>query len=218
MIEAFEDDDFLPISGLQHLVFCKRQCALIHVDRIWHDNELTVEGSIVHERAHAPSVVRAGKTAFGLRLRTDRLRLVGQADAVEFVPDAAGSTSPVPYPVEYKRGRTGERLADRVQLCAQAIALEEMIGVDVRKGALYYHASKRRDEVFFDDDLRNETERLARQFHELVHQRRLPPGIRRPKCRRCSLLDVCQPSVDTDLKPASYCESLFDSLSKRWGR
>lgn len=215
MTGAFEDDDYLPISGLQHLAFCERQCALIHVDQIWRDNALTVEGDIVHERAHVPGVARGGQAVYALRLRTDRLRLVGQADVVEFVQDTKQSNIFVPFPIEYKRGRMSARMGDRVQLCAQAMALEEMMGVTVRKGALYYHASKRRAEVVFEADLRNETDRLARDFHELVQRRRLPPGIRRPKCGSCSLVDVCQPSLDTDPKPASYCKGLFDSLSRR---
>lgn len=212
---AFEDDDYLPLSGLQHLLYCERQCALIHVERLWRENLPTAEGKLAHERAHEPGASEGGSVMRGLRLRSDRLRLVGQADVVEFPRDQCMPGRSAPFPVEYKRGRAQCRDADRVQLCAQAMALEDMMNVPVPAGALYYRSSRKRVEVSFDDLLRTLTERTAARFHAIVKNSELPRSALEPKCRQCSLVDVCQP-VDRRLPQASgYLVSLFASLDKQ---
>lgn len=193
-----ETDDFLPLSGLQHLAFCERQCALIHVEGVWEENRLTVEGRHLHERVdEAGDEVRDGvRVARGLSLRSDRLRLVGKADVVEFRPEG-------PFPVEYKRGARKKWLHDEIQLCAQALCIEEMMGVPVSRGAIYYGASKKRREVEIDDALRRETEEVAARFHRLVAAGRSPPAVLLPKCRSCSLVDACMPSVSGGSRSAA---------------
>jgi CRISPR-associated exonuclease Cas4 len=207
-----EDDDYLPLSGLQHLVFCERQCALIHVERIWEENRLTTEGALLHAAAHAPGLeARPGvRLARGVLLRSEKLRVVGRADVVEFHQRACARDDWIAFPVEYKRGRRTSRLADRVQLCAQAMALEEMLGAPVVAGALYYGASRRRQVVDLTDDLRATTVAAARRFHEMVRAREVPRAVEQPKCRSCSLRSVCMPAV-TGRPPdiSTYLRSAF---------
>lgn len=193
-----EADDFLPLSALQHLLFCERQAALIHIERVWREDGATAEGRVFHERADLPGgEVRCGvRTQRAVPLRSVRLRLHGRADVVEYHRDEANSSAPWrPFPVEYKRGRTKELLADRVQLCAQALCLEEMHGLSVARGALYYGASHRRLEVPLDEELRRATEVAARRLHELFGARLVPRAELGPKCRRCSLEPICLPAV-----------------------
>jgi len=203
----FTEDDLLPLSGLQHLMFCERQWGLIHIEQEWAENRLTVEGRILHERVHdAGTEARVDViTARGLALRSFRLGVSGQADAVEFhrveggPPAGAGLPGREgwwrPYPVEYKRGRPKGSACDEVQLCAQAICLEEMLGVAVQEGALFYGANRRRKEVELSAGLRAQTERLASRMHELYRAGVTPGPESGPKCERCSLSGVCLPGA-----------------------
>lgn len=203
---VFTEDDLLPISALQHLVFCERQCALIHLERLWADSPLTVEGSDMHARVHdedASEVRGDVRIARGIALRSFRLGLVGQADVVEFhrakagagvsLPNASGAW--LPFPVEYKRGRPKRDLADRVQLCAQALCLEEMFGTRLQAGALFYGTSRRRLPVAFDEALRKFTQESTQRLHVLLAQRVTPRARREPKCKRCSLIGLCMPDA-----------------------
>jgi CRISPR-associated exonuclease Cas4 len=211
------EDDFLPLSGLQHLLFCERQAALIHLERIWVDNALTVEGTQLHERADGGEDESRGdlRIVRGLPLRSARLGLAGKADVVELRRLGAGeagdgAAAPLPgipglwraFPIEYKRGRPKSHRADEVQLCAQGICLEEMLAVEVPAGALFYGQPRRRMEVLFDDGLRQLTAAAAARLHELVERGVTPPPVREPKCDSCSLLDVCLPGA-----PASSARS-----------
>jgi CRISPR-associated exonuclease Cas4 len=202
--EASEDDDLVPISALQHFAFCERQCALIHVERIWAENELTADGRIAHERADLPGLSDRGRVARSVHLRSDRLGLAGRADVVEFLPPSVPGHPEVPFPIEYKRGRMTDRLPDRLQLCAQAIALEEMTGVAVPRGALFYHASRRRVVVEFGAELRTETELVASRVRAMLTRGAVPKATLQPKCRRCSLREACQPSPADSASPARY--------------
>jgi CRISPR-associated exonuclease Cas4 len=192
-----EDDEFLPLSGLQHLLFCERQCALIHVEQIWAENALTTQGNLLHERVDLPALEqRPGvRIERAVPLRSDRLRLIGKADVVEFhaVPGQGGRWQP--FPVEYKRGRRRKWLHDEVQVCAQAMCLEEMVGEPVPRGALYYAASKRRRDVLLDDALRSDTIAAAARYHDLVVRRHTPPARLLPKCGSCSLREFCLPEL-----------------------
>jgi len=191
----YAEDELLPLSGLQHLVFCERQWGLIHIEQQWEENRLTAEGRVLHERAHEggtetrPGVV----TARGLHLRSFRLGLTGQADVVEFETDGTGRPGGVPHLVEYKRGRPKADGCDEVQLCAQALCLEEMLKVAIGGGALFYGTTRRRKEVVFDAGLRTRTEALARRMHELFAARATPGALYAKKCDRCSLYDRCLP-------------------------
>ena len=186
----YSDEDLIPLSALQHFLFCERQCALIHVEQQWAENLFTAEGKIVHTRAHSGSRESraAGTTEFGVPIRSLALGLSGKTDAVEFGAD--GST----LVVEYKRGRPKAGNADQVQLCAQAMCLEEMRGESIREGALYYGKTRRRMAVIFDDALREATRLAAEKVHALIEGGLTPLPVYLPaKCPRCSLLRICMP-------------------------
>lgn len=199
----YAEDDLLPLSGLQHLMFCERQWGLIHIEQIWEENRLTAEGRVLHERAHsAGSESRVNiRTARGLRLHSLRLGLVGQADVVEFHRDVEGITLPEvvgswrPFPVEYKRGRPKSDACDEVQLCAQTLCLEEMFNCRIAEGALFYGEPRRRHAVVFDDALRARTEVLAARMHELYRAGSTPIAAYQPKCDGCSLIGRCMPRM-----------------------
>lgn len=200
---VYDEDDLLPLSALQHLAFCARQCALIHIEGAWDENRLTALGRVLHERTHGGrGDMRDGVvTTRSLLLRSLRLGLAGMADVVEFHPvDQGGIALPSrsglwqPFPVEYKRGMPKLDHCDEVQLCAQALCLEEMLQIPIEEGALYYGEPKRRTPVSFSSELRDETERLAGQLHELIRQGLTPPAVREAKCRSCSLVELCLPA------------------------
>lgn len=199
----YNEDDLLPLSGLQHLMFCERQWGLIHIEQQWEENRLTAEGRVIHERAHdAGTESRPGiRTARGLRLRSLRLGLVGQADVVEFHRSEGGIILPGvaeawrPLPVEYKRGKPKQDACDEVQLCAQALCLEEMFSAEISNGALYYGEPRRRTEVLFGSELRAQTESLAARMHHLYASAKTPPPVYEPKCDKCSLIARCMPRL-----------------------
>ncbi len=199
----YDEDDLLPLSGLQHLLFCERQCALIHVEGVWAENALTVEGDLFHRSVDLPgSTERAGlRIARWLVVRSLTLGLTGRCDVVEF--PASGDGRGTPMPVEYKRGRRQRWRHDEVQLCAQGMALEEMLGLPVSSGALYYGKSRRRLAVAFDDALRTRTRVAAARFRELIDARLTPRAAPTPKCRSCSLRDSCQPGATASGDTAS---------------
>jgi CRISPR-associated exonuclease Cas4 len=212
----YSEDDLLPLSALQHLLFCERQCALIHVERLWVENRYTAEGRIMHERVHTAHPEWRGKVRieFGVPLRSLTLGLVGQADVVEYhkFDDSHGGFCKLrPYPVEYKRGRTKKENWDRVQLCAQAICLEEMIGVDVPRGALFYGKMRRRQDVLFDAGLREKTADTAKRLHALIDCQRTPAPEYAGKCERCSFLGVCLPKVlDKGKSAVDYLQTIIE--------
>ena len=210
-----EDDDLIPISALQHFAFCERQWALIHVERLWSENELTAEGRLVHERADLPGLSGSGRIARAVQLRSERLGLFGQADVVEFHPSGVRGTPDTPFPIEYKRGRRAQRQADQIQLCAQAIALEEMMRVDVPRGALFYYASRRRVIVEFEESLRRATERTAQKLRATLQSGTLPKAFLQPKCGRCSLREDCQPPKTSGDHSRGYLHDLLDSGGAR---
>lgn len=223
-----------PLSALQHLLFCERQCALIHNEQLWAENQLTAEGRVMHEKAHdGPDETRDGvRIVRGLRLRCERLGLHGVADVVEFhrmredrgsatIPDRPGGpptgsagvsppSIPPPakpqapllrraheaiIPVEYKRGKPKRDDSDRVQLCAQALCLEEMCDIVIPRGFLYYGRNRRRHTVEIAPDLRQVTESAAARLHALLDSGETPTAVREPKCNSCSLLDLCLPDA-----------------------
>lgn len=204
----YTERDLLPLSGLQHLVFCERQCALIHVEQAWTENRLTAEGRVLHEAVDTKGPENRGdvRIARGMRIRSLRLGIVGRADVVELhrwreadlpgviavpVPSIRGLWQPIP--VEYKRGEPKRSECDRVQVCAQAMCLEEMLRVEIAHGVLFYGKRRRRTTVVLTDKLREFTTSTALRFHELVRGARTPRVVRQPKCRNCSLFDVCLP-------------------------
>ena len=190
---TFAEADLVPLSALQHYMFCPRQCALIHVEQIWVESGSTAEGRILHERVDQSGAEkrRDVKRVFGLPIRCLRLGLVGKADVVEFHRQADGRW--MPYPVEHKRGRRKQEDWDRVQVCAQALCLEEMLGLSVPEGALFYGKEQRREVVAINDALRRETEEIAGAVHRMLAEGRTPPPEYAPKCDSCSLEGICLP-------------------------
>lgn len=222
----YPEDQLLPISALQHLLFCERQCALIHVERQWAENRFTVEGQHLHRKAHHGRDEWRGNVRIvrGLWIRSFRLGLVGQADVVELEPAPSavvgrsesrtgnlslrldGQDCP-PYvrvtPIEYKRGRPKKNDSDRVQLCAQALCLEEMLGVTIDAGDLFYGKRQRRTHVDFDEPLRTTTQAAAMRLHQMIASGETPPAVREKKCDTCSLFNLCLPEVTQTSRSAT---------------
>lgn len=189
------------LSALQHYAFCPRQCGLIHLEQAWEDNGDTALGRLLHETAHSGSSrMRDGvKVVTDLELRCVRLGLHGRTDVVEF-HRTGGAWQP--YPVEYKKGRPGHSSgADQVQLCGQAICLEEMLGTEISEGALFYGEARRRQAVSFDAALRARTEEVIRAVRMMFESGRTPAPARQPACVSCSLHNCCLPELYSE--PAS---------------
>lgn len=204
MSVIYTEDDYRMISELQHFAFCRRQWALIHIEQLWEDNLRTVEGEILHEKAHDPLYTekrRGVLTIRALAVHSSELGISGQCDIVEFYEDPKGITLSGrtgrwrPVPVEYKRGRSKEIDADRLQLCAQAICLEEMLCCDIPVGFLYYGETRKREEVFLADDLRQRVKEMLKEMHQYV-KRQYTPKVKPTKaCNACSLRNVCLPKL-----------------------
>jgi CRISPR-associated exonuclease Cas4 len=182
------EDGLIPLSALQHHLFCPRQCALIHVEGLWAENGATAEGRLLHEKVDTgkPETRPGLRVARGLSLRSLALGVTGKADAVEF-------RGQQPFPVEYKRGKPKPHRADEVQLCAQAICLEEMFAVPVPEGALFYGTTRRRVLVAFHQELRSRTARVAAEARANITAMRTPPPVPHPGCSACSMRDLCHP-------------------------
>ncbi len=208
--------DFIPISALQHYAFCERQCALIHIEQVWAENILTTQGKLLHEKVDTGQSEQRKDLfiARSLRIRSNSLGLSGIADVVEFFRSQQGVSLSgreglwQPCPIEYKRGQKKSTNIDRIQLCAQVICLEEMFGLTISKGALYYAQPNRREWVQMNDAIRTETATVAKYVHELIHSGRTPLPIFEKKCRNCSLMDLCQPNSDSN-RADHYFKSLF---------
>lgn len=192
---SYSEDDLMPISALQHLLFCPRQCALIHIEQAWSENLFTAQGRILHEKVHSETAERRKdiRVEYGMPLRSLRLGLVGKADVVEFhrAPDGGWRS----FPVEYKRGRKKPDNRDNVQLCAQALCLEEMLGAAIPRGAIYYGKERHRTDVEFDEALRRETEETAGRLRRLIDSGKTPPPVYEEKCDTCSLSGICLPKT-----------------------
>jgi len=209
MENNYADEELLPLSGIQHFAFCERQWGLIHLEQQWQENLRTAEGRIMHENVHDPEYKdsRVGViSARSLPLKSYSLGLVGMADLVEFVPlpydsTAEGVSIPgrrakfQPVPVEYKRGKPKKDDRDAVQLCAQAMCLEEMMGVRVEYGYLFHGQTQHRINVVFDKMLRLRVLDLANKMHESLVLGKTPLPRKGVKCRMCSMEDICLPKM-----------------------
>jgi CRISPR-associated exonuclease Cas4 len=188
--KEWDESELVMISALEHYSYCPRQCALIHVDQTFDENLHTLRGRAVHERVDEPETEQQEGVRIerALQLWSKRLGLIGKADVVEF----HGQT---PYPVEYKHGPRREHAHDDLQLCAQAMCLEEMTGKEVPRGAIFHHSSRRRREVIFGESLRNHVEEAVAAIREMLSARVLPPPVNDNRCDHCSLRESCMPSV-----------------------
>jgi CRISPR-associated exonuclease Cas4 len=208
-LPTWPEDDLVLISALEHWSYCPRQCALIHLEQTYDENLFTLRGNRAHRRVHEEgSAVEHGVHAVrGMPLWSDRLGLRGKADVVEFVGPAGES----PYPVEHKVGRAKATHGhEALQLCAQALCLEEMLGVPVPAGAISYHGSKSRREIAFDAALRARTEAAITEVRAMLRGSRLPPAVDDARCPNCSLLDACLPALAANpVRLRGYQSMLF---------
>ncbi len=191
-LEAYWDESaIVPISALEHYAYCPRQCALIHIDQVFEENEYTVQGSSLHEQVDIPrTVAEEGLVSYSaLPVWSIRLGIIGCADLVLFYPDG------MPYPIEYKSGKKKVKYHDDIQLCAQAMCLEEMLNIPVPKGSIYYHSSRRRREVEFSPDLRALTEQTILEVRTMLQSGTIPPPVNDARCPNCSLISVCMPDL-----------------------
>ena len=196
----YTEDALLPLSALQHFCFCKRQCALIHIEQAWVENLYTAEGRILHERVDTggQSARRDVRVEYAVPLRSLRLGITGKADVVEFhrrIGPGKTKTEWQPFPVEYKRGKPKKNNYDRVQLCAQALCLEEMLDAEVPAGAVFYGKIRRRHDVMFDGALRRATVDAAEALHALFDSGITPKPVYMKKCETCSFIHVCLPKT-----------------------
>jgi CRISPR-associated exonuclease Cas4 len=194
---VYSEKEYLPLSALQHILFCRRQCALIHIEQLWEENLFTAQGRVMHERVDRGDQTGRGKIKieYGLPLKSARLGLTGKADVVEFNRTDSSIQKWAPFPVEYKRGKPKKDLSDKVQLCAQAICLEEMINIEIPSGALFYRKTRRRLEVAFDEELRHKTMEAAEQLHAMIKSGITPPPEYAKKCDTCSFFSFCMPKA-----------------------
>jgi len=213
----YAEEDCLPLSGIQHIAFCPRQYSLIHVEQQWEENIYTFEGRVMHDRVDDPFFFESRGVLLITRsvpLISYKLGLYGVADVVEFhqcqsngITLQGRSGRWLPYPVEYKRGKPKRDDRDQVQLCAQAMCLEEMLGVAVPEGALFYGKTKRRQVVELDQQLRRRVVELSKMIHELFEQGITPKPVKTQACDSCSLVDICLPKTADRKSVKSYLDN-----------
>ena len=195
------DEEPIMISALEHYSYCPRQCALIHQEQTFDENLYTLRGQVLHKQVDEPEgeVISGVRVERALPLWSHRLGLVGRADVVEFHGE-------VPYPVEYKHGPRRQKDHDDLQLCAQALCLEEMTGQPVSKGAIFHHSSRRRREVEFSSVLREQVKRSVYEVRQMLASEVLPPAVNDARCKHCSLQDSCLPAVVAEgARPQTAC-------------
>lgn len=215
---AFKEEDYLQLSGLQHFAFCRRQWALIHIEQQWAENLRTVDGSILHEKAHDGAArEKRGDLLItrNMSVHSSELGISGSCDVVEFLRSPEGISLRgqeglwQPYPVEYKRGSPKTTDADRLQLCAQAMCLEEMLCCDIPEAAIFYGEIRRREVIDLDESLRGRVRRHLEEMHELYRRSHTPKAKPGKSCNACSLKELCLPKL---VKRRSAQEYLFRSM------
>lgn len=220
MQREFSADDMLPLSGIQHFCFCRRQWALIQVENQWKDNLLTAEGKGMHERADDPffAEMRSGAVITrSVPVSSRRLGFSGICDVVEFQPSENGISMPQrsgtfrPVPIEYKHGIPKHDRSDEAQLCAQAICLEEMLSTVIQAGYLYYVKTRHRQEIVFDIDLRDFVFKMAAEMHAYFERGHTPKVKTSRACQSCSLKDICLPELlDETTSASSYIQQQIE--------
>lgn len=211
----YAEDDYLMLSGIQHFAFCRRQWAMIHIEQQWAENYRTTAGELMHKKAHDESAFeKRGNvlTVRGLRISSHELGVSGQCDVVEFQQAENGVTlygydgNWNPVPVEYKHGKPKENNADELQLCAQAICLEEMFQTVIPEGYLFYGENRRRSHVDFTEDLREEVKKMTKEMHELFRRGHTPNVKPTKQCKACSLENLCVPKLQKTMKVREYIQ------------
>lgn len=214
----YSEEDYLLLSGIQHFAFCRRQWALIHIENQWAENERTVDGIIMHEKAHSGDAESRGDAVImrALRVFSATLGVSGECDVVEFHRNADGISLNghdglwQPYPVEYKRGKPKEHNADEMQLCAQAMCLEEMLCCTIPCGALFYGEPRRRTDVEFTPELRRAVEDSLNEMHDYYKRGYTPKAKPRKGCSACSLKEICLPKMVQRKSVAAYVEGALN--------
>ena len=216
-----DPDDYLLMSGIQHFCFCRRQWALIHLEQQWNENRRTAEGRLEHSRCHdASQTERRGRLLIvrGMKVVSHRLRLSGDCDVVEFRADPEGVLLQntdgrwKPMPVEYKHGHSKETDADRLQLCAQAMALEEMLVCEIPEAALFYEETRRRELVPLTDELRQKTQAMADEMQQYFARGYTPKVRPGTFCNACSLKELCLPVLCRRADPKAYLRAHLDEV------
>lgn len=209
----------LPISALQHMAYCPRQCALIHLERQWEESSHTALGRLEHERVHEGyrEFRRGRRQITGLRVTSKALGLHGQLDVLEMAQADAAAPSNLPglklkghwqlYPVEFKHGQPKKNACDRIQLCAQALCLEEMLETHIEQASLFYQRIRRREDVFIDETLRQLTRQTIQSLHRLFESGVTPPPVNDKRCKACSLKSLCMPGALS--RSTRYRQRLF---------
>ena len=217
----YEEDEYLMLSGLQHFAYCRRQWALIHIEQQWAENERTIDGQLFHKKAHdADAIEKRGNLIItrGLYIKSAKLGLSGICDVVEFHRSEKGITlfsfegRWQPYPVEYKNGEPKTNNADELQLCAQAMCLEEMLLCEIPDGSLFYGQNRRRTHVEFTDALRAQVKSMTSEMHDLWIKGYTPKVKAQKGCNACSLKEICIPRLTKAKTVSSYIE---ESLTER---
>lgn len=214
----YSEEDYLLLSGIQHFAFCRRQWALIHIENQWAENERTVDGTIMHEKAHSGDAESRGDAVImrAVRVFSATLGVSGECDVVEFHRNADGISLNghdglwQPYPVEYKRGKPKEHNADEMQLCAQAMCLEEMLCCTIPCGALFYGEPRRRTEVEFTPELRRAVEDSLNEMHDYYKRGYTPKANPHKGCSACSLKEICLPKMVQRKSVAAYVEGALN--------
>jgi CRISPR-associated exonuclease Cas4 len=204
-VEMEEEELWVLVSAIEHYVYCARQCALIHVEQIFEDNLFTLRGRMAHEQVDLESYETTGaiRVERALPIWSHRHKLIGKADVVEFRADG------VIYPVEYKSGERRASHSHDAQLCAQALCLEEMFHRDIERGAVYYISTRRRREVVFSPQLRDETLQAIEAIRQLMRSGKMPPAVHDARCPDCSLLDACMPELYVSGRIRSMAQTLY---------
>lgn len=213
-----DDSDFLMISGLKHFQFCRRRWALVHIEQLWEENVLTLEGHYMHERVHDEKFTEARGAVLltrGMPVRSQELKITGVCDMVELYKDENGvSIQGRPgrwklYPVEYKLGQPDLQGADALQLCAQAMCLEEMFVTDIQEAALYYAKIKRRQRIPMTEELRQKVKASVTEMHQLMQKGYTPKAKMGKACKNCSLVEICQPKLTKQVSASEYIRRAF---------
>jgi CRISPR-associated exonuclease Cas4 len=211
-----EMEDTLFLSALNHYLYCPRRCALIHIEQMWTENVFTAEGRIMHTNVHEEGIqnLKNIRVERGVLLRSFEFGLIGKADVVEF-HKVEGGKQWLPFPVEYKHGKPKQNNCDKVQLCAQALCLEEMLKTRIECGALFYGKTRHRLDVVFDDVLRDETREVVKQLRIFIEAGKTPAPVYTPKCKSCSFFEECLPrTISRKISAKLYLEKEMEEMLK----
>lgn len=213
--EENKSDNYLLISGIQHFIYCRRQWALIHIEQLWSENYFTIDGQIKHtkvDNSNSTEIKNDVRIIRSMPIVSHKLKIQGKCDVVELRPDVDGfyfskyNKKYNVYPIEYKRGKPKLDESDIMQLLAQAMCLEEMLGLRIEEGACFYFETRRRQQVIFTEDLRNRLISIIEEMNNYYNRKYTPKVKKKNKCRACSLKDLCLPELDGTMSVSEYME------------